>query len=95
MLNLPSLISWSWAKKHRPMVLQQVLLIQHHILLRSGYPPPSRAGIIGEDKLWCCLQDPKAAFGIVVRDSTGSLLQVHGNSCFATSALHAEVTAIY
>lgn len=33
---------------------QQVLLFQHHILLHSGYP----LWIIGEDKLWCCLQGP-------------------------------------
>ncbi|GKE34826.1 reverse transcriptase, partial [Tanacetum coccineum] len=40
-------------------------------------------------------KDTIAAFGIVVRDSPGSLLNVHGNSCFATSPLHAEVIAIH
>ncbi|GKF40076.1 reverse transcriptase, partial [Tanacetum coccineum] len=40
-------------------------------------------------------KDTIAAFGIVVRDSPGSLLSVHDNSYFATSPLHAEVIAIH
>ncbi|GKA59432.1 reverse transcriptase [Tanacetum coccineum] len=39
-------------------------------------------------------KDSKAAYGIVVRDSVGTLVRVSGKSCFATSPLHDEVIAI-
>ncbi|GJR98435.1 reverse transcriptase [Tanacetum coccineum] len=40
-------------------------------------------------------KDSTAAYGIVVRDSVGTLVRVSGKSCFATSLLHAEVIAIH
>nr|GFD13044.1 hypothetical protein [Tanacetum cinerariifolium] len=40
-------------------------------------------------------KDSKAAYGIVVRDSIGTLARVSGKSCFDTSPLHAEVIAIH
>ncbi|GKD19019.1 F-box domain containing protein [Tanacetum coccineum] len=44
---------------------------------------------------YAAFKDSKVAYGIVVRDSVGTLVRVSGKSCFATSLLHAEVIAIY
>ncbi|GJR85946.1 reverse transcriptase [Tanacetum coccineum] len=40
-------------------------------------------------------KDSKDDYGIVVRDSVGTLIRVSGKLCFATSPLHAEVIAIH
>ncbi|GKD17719.1 reverse transcriptase, partial [Tanacetum coccineum] len=46
-------------------------------------------------KINCDAAYKEAIAAFVVRDSVGSLLYVQGNSCFATSPLHAEVIAIH
>nr|GEU38899.1 hypothetical protein [Tanacetum cinerariifolium] len=48
-------------------------------------------------KLNCdaAFKDSKAAFGIVVRDSTGCLRYVLGNCCHAISPTHAEIIAVH
>ncbi|GJW71976.1 reverse transcriptase [Tanacetum coccineum] len=56
-------------------------------------PPPHESLV----KINCdaTYKDTSVAFGIVVRNFVGSLLNVNGNTCFATSPLHAEVIAIH
>ncbi|GJS38511.1 reverse transcriptase [Tanacetum coccineum] len=48
-------------------------------------------------KLNCdaAFKDSNAAFGIVVRDSTGCLRYVLGNRCHAISPIHAKIIAVH
>ncbi|GKB83552.1 reverse transcriptase [Tanacetum coccineum] len=70
---------------------QLELQIPQHTLLRSGYPHESLVKINCD----AAFKDSTAAYGIVVRDSVGTLVRVSGKSCFATSPLHDEVIAIH
>nr|GEV44676.1 reverse transcriptase [Tanacetum cinerariifolium] len=82
----------------RPSWLWSSLLHGYDLLLQCvrrsvGMIPPHEMLV----KINCdaAYKDTSAAFGIVVRNSVGSLPNVNGNTCFATSPLHAEVIAIH
>ncbi|GJV37176.1 DNA helicase [Tanacetum coccineum] len=70
---------------------QLLILISSHLLLLSGYPH----GCSVKLNYAAAFKDSNAAFGIVVRDSTGCLCYVLGNRCHDISPIHAKIIVVH
>ncbi|GJY65555.1 reverse transcriptase, partial [Tanacetum coccineum] len=67
-------------------------LIPPRSLLRSGYPPHGLSVKLNYD---AAFKHSNTAFGIVVRDFTGYIRYVLGNTYHAISPLHVEIIAVH